>query len=81
MKVKDGVEEEMIKCIKDIRQRRDRKQAQENEDDHFGRHVAAVMNRLPNWAKALARLQIEQTLLNAEFPESEQTSYDAYSNF
>ena len=81
MKAKDGVEDEMIKCIRDIRERRDRKQAQENEDDHYGRHVAAVMKRLPNRAKALARLQIEQVLLNAEFPETEQTSYDAYSNF
>ena len=50
MKVKDGVEEEIIKCIKDIRERRDRKQAQENEDDHFGRHVAAVMNRLQSFS-------------------------------
>ena len=37
--------------------------------------MAAVMKRLPNQAKALARFQIDQVLLNAEFPETEQTSY------
>lgn len=70
-----------MRCIKDLREKQERKEAQENEDDHFGRHVAAVLKRLPSRAKARARPHIEQVLLNAEFPESEEVPYDTYISF
>ena len=41
---------------------------QESEEDHFGRHVAAILKQLPERARTFACLQIEQPLLEAEFP-------------
>ena len=42
---------------------------QETEEDYFGRHVAGVLKRLPNRMKAVACLQIEQVLMDVEYPE------------
>ena len=64
----------MIKCLKDIREKRDKRPVEESED-HYGRHDAAVMKRLPNQAKAVVCLKIEQLLINAEFPKNEHTPY------
>ena len=59
----------------------DRKKRQEDtDDDHFGWHVAAVLKRLPNRAKAIARLKIEQVLMDVEFPEPHSFS-TPYSNY
>ena len=41
---------------------------QETEDDYFGRHVEGVLKRLQNRLKTVARLGIEQVLMDVEFP-------------
>ena len=60
----------MLKCIRDIKEKRTKNEIQETEEDYFGRHVAAVLKRLPNRAKAVARLEIDKILLNVEFPDN-----------
>ena len=50
------------------------------DEDHFGKHVAATLKKLPNRARAMARLRIEEVFINAEFPEPE-ASYDSYNHF
>ena len=68
MVVRDDFEEAMLQHLKErTEERKNRKQ--DTDDDHFGRHVTSVLKRLPNRAKAVARLRIEQVLLDAEFPE------------
>ena len=42
---------------------------EDTDEDHFGCHIIAVLKRLPGHARAMARLRIEQVLLDAEFPE------------
>ena len=49
-------------------------------EDHFGKHVAAKLKRLPNRTRAMAQLRIEEVLINAEFPKPE-ASYDSYNHF
>ena len=49
------------------------------EDDYFGRHVAEVLKRLPNTAKAIVRFRIEQVLMEGEFPEHQ--SFQQPHNF
>ena len=66
-----SVESEMIKCIQAIKEKRTTPGKHETEEYYFGKHVAEVMMRLPNRAKATARLEIEKILLNAEFPDSQ----------
>lgn len=67
-KIKDDVEEAVLEHLKERAEDRKRRQ-QETDDDYFGRHIAGVLKRLPSRAKAIARLKIEQVLLEAEFPE------------
>ena len=57
-----------------------KKRQEDTDDDHFGRHVAAVLKRLPNRAKAIARLKIEQVLMDVEFPEPH-SLFTPYSNY
>ena len=64
MVVRDDFEEAMLQHLKErTEERKNRKQ--DKDDDHFGRHVTSVFKRLPNRAKAVARLRIEQVLLDA----------------
>lgn len=65
----NSVESEMIKCIQEIKERRATPGRQDTEEDYFGKHVAEVLKRLPNRAKAIARLEIEKILLEAEYPD------------
>ena len=73
----------MLLHLKEQADERRRRREEESNEDHFGRHVAAVLKRLPNRAKATARLQIEQVLLDAEFPEPHAAPeiLPNYSNF
>ena len=64
----DEVDEALINHLKEKAEVRKTRQ-QVTEDDHFGRHVAEVLKRLPNRAKAVAHFRIEQVLMEAEFPE------------
>ena len=44
------------------------KQRQDDEDELYGRQVAATIRRFTNREKALAKLRIQQVLLDIEFP-------------
>ena len=79
--VKDDLEEAMLLHLKERAEERKRcRQAEDTDDDHFGRHVAAVLKRLPNRAKAMARLRIKQVLLDSEFPEPHAPLHMQYSS-
>ena len=62
-------DEAVLQHFKECAEERRRSKQEENDDDYFGRQVAVVLKKLPAIAKALARLRIEQTLLDAEFPD------------
>lgn len=42
---------------------------QMDEEELFGRHVGAALRRFTPRQRAIAKLQIEQILVNTEFPE------------
>ena len=48
-------------------QQQQQQQQQQDEEEHFGKNIAAVMRRFTNRQKAVAKLQIQQVLLNVEF--------------
>ena len=80
---RDGFKEAMLLHLKEQAQERRRRREEELNEEHFGRHVAAVLKRLPNRVKATARHRIEQVLLDADFPERHAASDipPTYSNF
>lgn len=59
-----------LKCIQERWSRRDAdsKQIPLDEEGHFGNQVAATLRRLTTKQKAIAKLQIDQVLVNIEFP-------------
>ena len=66
----DPIEEALLQHLhEEAEERRRRVVVEDTDGDHFGRHVSAVLKRLPGHARAMARLRIEQVLLDAEFPE------------
>ena len=65
-----SVEDEMLKYIRDIKEKCTKDEVQETEDDYIGKLVATVLKHLPNRAKAVARLEIAKILLNEEFPNN-----------
>ena len=73
----DEFDDALIRHLQEKAEARKKRQ-EETEDDHFSRHVAGVLKRLPSRAKAIARLRIEQVLLDVEFPEPQsfQTPYN-----
>ena len=76
----DEVEDAMLLYLKEQSEERARQKREETDEDHFGKHVAATLKKLPNRARAMARLRIEKVLIHAEFPEPE-ASYDSYNHF
>ena len=42
---------------------------EEDEDQLFGRHIAVTLRRLTSRQKAMAKLCIQQVLIDVEFPE------------
>ena len=66
----DPIEEALLQHLhEEAEERRRRVVVEDTDGDHFGRHVSSVLKRLPGHARAMARLRIEQVLLDAEFPE------------
>lgn len=64
-----SVDHAILKCLKHF----DEKQPQQrvlDEEELFGMHIAAVLRRLTNRQKAMARLKIQQVLTDVEFPET-----------
>ena len=78
----DDVDEAIIKSLKDLEERRTRREVGENES--FGRHIGAVLRRFSPRQQAQARLRIEQVLIDVEFPDDAHTpmhySDNSYSN-
>ena len=66
-KVKAGnnVEELIVQNLHDLNQRKERP----DEDEHFGRSIAAILRRFSYRQKAHAKLQIHSLLLDIEFPQ------------
>ena len=58
----------ILKNVPDIQERRSSKAEVADSEAHFGSHVAATLRRLEPRQRAMAKLQIDQVLLNAEFP-------------
>ena len=80
----DALDETLICHLKEQAEDRKRRREEATDEDHFGRHAAAVLKWLPNRAKAMAKLKIEQVLVNSEFPDSPTTQYSfehMYHNF
>ena len=75
----DEVEDAFLQHGREKAEEREKRQ-EDTDDDHFGWHVAAVLKILPNRAKAIARLKIEQVLMDVEFPELHSLS-TPYSNY
>lgn len=65
-----AVDEAFLQYLRNKQDDRMKREEDNTDEDHFGRHVAAVLKRLPNRPKAMARLRIEQVLMEAEFPET-----------
>ena len=67
------VDEAIMKSLQLMDEQREARALQSqsmDEEDHFGQQIAAVLRRLPNRDKALAKLKIQQTQFEFEFPES-----------
>lgn len=63
------VDHAILKCLKHLDDKQPRAL---DEEELFGMHIAAVLRRLTNRQKAMARLRIQQVLTDVEFPESPQ---------
>ena len=77
--VKDDFEETILLHFKE-RAEEKKQRRHETDDDHISRHVASMLKRLPNGAKAIARLRVEQLLLDVEFPEPHPPSLVQYQS-
>ena len=62
----DEVDELILRSLKGIEDKQ--AQRQDDEDELYGRQVAATMQCFTNREKALAKLHIQQVLLDIEFP-------------
>ena len=65
-KTKDVFEEAVLLHLHKAEERRQSRQ-EKTDDDHFALHVGAVLKKLPPGQKAVARVKIEQILLDAEY--------------
>lgn len=63
-----SMDQAIMKCLKHL----DEKQPPRtlDEEELFGMHIAAVLRRLTNRQKSMARLKIEQVLTDVEFPDT-----------
>ena len=57
-----------LKGIEDRQAKRDHRPETVDGEGHYGSHVAATLRKLTPKQQAIARLQIDQVLLNVEFP-------------
>lgn len=59
------VDSAILKCLKGLE---DKEPRMLDEEELFGMHIAAVLRRLTNRQKAIARLRIQKVLTDVEFP-------------
>ena len=66
----DEIDDMLMRSLKDIQERQNKRSGTDTSDGetHFGNHVAATLRRLTPKQQAIAKLQIDQILLNVEFP-------------
>ena len=64
----DEIEVMILKSLKDMQERRVQRNM-EDEEELFGRQIAATLRRLSNRQKASAKLSIQKVLIDVEFPE------------
>jgi hypothetical protein len=60
-----SVDHAIFKCLKHLDDKQPRLL---DEEELFGMHIAAVLRRLSNRQKAMARLKIQEVLTDVEFP-------------
>ncbi|XP_019853020.1 PREDICTED: uncharacterized protein LOC109582617 [Amphimedon queenslandica] len=59
-----------------------RMQAVKEDEELFGHHIAATLHRLSDKQKAICKLQMQQVLVNVEFPkEHEHYHYEQSFNY
>ena len=63
---RDEVDEALLQHLENLDERRCQPQSMTDEE-LFGRHVATVLQRLPGRAQAMARLRIEQVLIDTVY--------------
>uniref|UniRef100_A0A1X7U649 BESS domain-containing protein n=1 Tax=Amphimedon queenslandica TaxID=400682 RepID=A0A1X7U649_AMPQE len=66
-KMSDEVDMALVETLKSFQATRKELMKDPDEDDLFGRQIAATVHRLSNKQKAICKLQIQQVLLNVEF--------------
>ena len=76
----DEIDECIIQSLKSIEEnRRALAQKQEEDDDQlFGRQIAITLHRLTTKQKAIAKLRIQQVLIDVEFPEETNVANSYY---
>ena len=62
----DEIEELMVRNLKDLEERRAMKC---DEEEFFGRHVAATLRRFSLRQRAQAKMRIQRVLTDVEFPD------------
>ena len=67
----------IISSLKSISEKRE--QRRDDEDELFGRQVAATLRRLTSRQKAQAKLRIQQTLVDVEFPDEQLSASNHFS--
>ena len=65
----EEADEAIVKTLQDLHAQRSQ-QLQEDEEELFGKSVGAALRRMSLQQRAIAKLHIQQVLLNAEFPNN-----------
>lgn len=61
------MDDAILKCLKVLDER---KQRSLDEEELFGSHIAAILRRFNKKQKAIARLRIQEVLVDVEFPDT-----------
>ena len=73
-KEKNEIDDALLALTRNAQERRlmrERKEAEKrNPETHYGLEIAETLNRFTPYQKALAKLKIQQVLLEIEFPNS-----------
>ena len=73
---KDKVDEYILESLKGLQEKRACRE--EDQDELFGRQVAAKLRGLPEWLNAQAKINILQLLMDIEFPTKEPVPLQPY---
>lgn len=77
----DDVDYAILESLKGIEASR-MQAVKDDEEELFRRHIAATLHRLSHKQKAICKLQMQQVLVNVEFPEEhEHYHYEQSFNY